>query len=121
MVTGKRGPSYTIMVDAVDGSFRGFTNGVRRWQQYKNKGRTGKEAFTTEVAWRNHLQTLGRHLGVPETATLGSITWKRDGQVKDANSAGYVGGTFRDHSGKAIAIINCDPQDGVLVMFTRED
>lgn len=112
---------YWISVDAKTGAFRGFLNNARRHQQWKGVGRTSEVRFNTDAAWKAHLVALGKHFGLPQSATLSDFVRKRTGEVKDSNNSGYIGAKFRDSAGEVIAIINCDPQDGVLVMFTRED
>ncbi len=114
------GDLQEIRVDALDGSLRGYTNNARRQDQFKGRGRTGRSIFLTEARAREHLTRLALQLGVPKGATISLFKWVRDGGVRDANSAGYIGAFF-SVNGKRVALVNVDPQDGALVIFSRED
>jgi hypothetical protein len=111
--------SWALALDAKNSTLMSLYFQGRRHQQYEGKGRTGKQFFRTESQARQHLLMLARKLDVPSSAKLTSFAWKKDGEVKDANSYGEVGGVFKDSSGRVVATLNCDPQDGVLVEFSR--
>ena len=91
----------------------------RMQEQYRGKGRTGKQFFRNAAQAKAHVRALATKLGVPTNTVLKSFSWKKDGEAADANSAGAVGGSFVDPKGRLVAAMSCDPQDGELVYFTR--
>jgi hypothetical protein len=67
-----------------------------------------------------HLRIFATRMGVPKSAKTGKLEWVGEGEVKDANPSGFVACRFLDSNGKSLAIVNCDPQDGMLMMFRWE-
>jgi len=110
---------YSFKVSPETGAVMSFYYMSRRQDQYKRKNRTRKQFFNSQPQAKAHLSRLARVLGVPGSARMDRFEWKKDGQVKDANTAGYVGARFVDANGKLLATLTCDPQDGVLVTFSR--
>jgi hypothetical protein len=96
-----------------------YYNNARRRKQYRKEGRTGQQYFLSEAQAKAHIRRLADLLEVPSSTVLTGFVWKKDGQVKDANSAGSVGAVFKDSAGRVVATLSCDPQDGALVEFSR--
>jgi hypothetical protein len=113
------GKAHLARFDAISGELMSYYFQTRRYDQLKNRGRTGLQYFPNETAAKARIRAIATSLGVPASATMAGFEWKRDGQVKDQNSAGSVGAVFKDNQGRVIATVSCDPQDGVLVCFTR--
>jgi len=111
---------YDVSISSSNGRLWSIYNRARMWDQYKRKGRTGKVRYKTKDQWLAHLRVFANRMGVPKTAKPGKLEWAGEGEVKDANPSGYVACKFLDSAGKPIAIVNCDPQDGELMMFTWE-
>ena len=112
------GHEHWIKLDEV-GNVVMYAFQARRTEQYRGRGRTGKQFFRNAAQAKSHLRALATKLGVPTNTVLKSFSWKKDGEVADANSAGAVGGSFVDPKGRLVAAMSCDPQDGELVYFTR--
>lgn len=108
-----------LNIESKSGALLMYANLARSQDQFKGRGRTGRQRFATEAAWRGYLMAMLRRLGLPATLRIARFAWKRDGQVRDANSAGYVGAAFAGRDGREVAIVNCDPQDGTLMYFGR--
>ncbi len=110
------GKPYSVKIDSGTGKLISAYNQWRVHDQFRKKNRTGKVLYKTEREWRGHLTAIARRMGVPASATMTGYSGKRDGQVRDANKSGEITCTFSDR-GKRIAVINCDPQDGVVIYF----
>ena len=112
------GHDHTLMLDEV-GNVVLYAFQARRHDQNRGRGRTGKQFFRNAAQAKAHVRALATKLGVPANTVLKSFSWKKDGEVADANSAGAVGGSFMDAKGRLVAALSCDPQDGELVFFVR--
>jgi hypothetical protein len=113
---GKRHLAY---LDAQSGQLFLYSFEGRSQDQLHNRGRTGTQRFSSAAEAKAHLRAIATALGVPASATLANFVWKTDGQVRDQNTAGEVGAVFKDATGKVVAALHCDPQDGALVEFSR--
>ena len=111
--------TYLCKVDAASGELMSYYNEARRHEQYRGLGRTGRQYFQSEAQAKNRIRTLANLLGVSASTTLTGFAWQRDGEVRDQNSAGSVGAVFKNSEGQVVATISLDPQDGVLVTFSR--
>lgn len=109
---------WTADVDAVSGRLLSLYNQKRRREQYKGIGRSGVQYFTSEQAAKNHLRMVATKLGMPTEAVFSKLTWKRDGEVKDASTAGSVFANYRI-PGRETFVVGVDPQDGVFVSYVR--
>lgn len=107
---------WEFTMDAKSGVVRLLFNTRRSDEQYRRLGRTGRALYRDAAAWKAHLRRWANRLGVPVGAGFVNFVRKGDGQVRDANSAGYVAATFGLGDGRRW-IVNCDPQDGALMMF----
>lgn len=103
-------------VDANTGDLLALTNRKRRNEQFKRQGRTGTQLFASEQAAKNHLRLVATKCGVPSNATFLSMRWKRDGEVKDANSAGAITANYRFAGRESFQVV-VDPQDGMFVSY----
>ena len=112
------GHEHWIGLDAV-GNVNFYAFQARRQDQFRNKGRTGKQFCQNAAQAKAHLYAVATKLGIPFGSVLKSFSWARDGEVADANSAGSFGGSFVDSHGKMLAAMSCDPQDGQLVFYVR--
>lgn len=106
---------FWIEVDTTSGRIRTARNMKRRNEQYRKQNRTGDSMFSSEASAKNRLRLVATQCGVPSHATLVNFGWKRDGEVKDANSAGTVWGNYK--LANEAYHLSIDPQDGVLVSF----
>lgn len=111
-----KGGDWSCTVDAISGRIKSLLNRKRHNDQYKNRGRTGGQKFPSEQAAKNHLRTVATKLGVPASASLTHFGWKKDGEVRDANSSGAVYANYRI-PGREVFIVEVDPQDGVFIFF----
>jgi uncharacterized SAM-binding protein YcdF (DUF218 family) len=116
-IAGPKG--HQVDVDASHGRVTMYYNFGRSDDQYRRRGRTGKQRFTNEADAKQYVRNLATKLGIPTDTVMTNFSWKKDGQVKDANSAGSFGAVFVDAQGNLRGTVSCDPQDGVLVVFTR--
>jgi len=104
-----------------------FTNNWRIMQQVKRLDRTGRSIFRNVDEAKTFVFRLAKVLGVPEEARLdGFWFWCDDTPGHgDANKAGTACASFRlDAHGYPFvrpagpgAMIEVDPQDGVLVRY----
>jgi hypothetical protein len=113
------GHVFALRIDAKTGQLMSFEFHQRREEQYRGLGRTGKQKFSRTEDAKRYIVALAAKLQVPPSAKLTGFDWKKDGAVKDANTAGSVGSVFKDGTGRVVATISCDPQDGALVYFSR--
>lgn len=111
-----KGGDWICKVDTVSGRVTSIINQKRRDDQYRKRCRTGGQKFPSEQAAKNHLRTVATKLGVPATASLTHFGWKKDGEVRDANSSGAVYANYRI-PGREVFIVEVDPQDGVFIFF----
>lgn len=110
--------TFRIGIDTVTGQMVSYYNSSRAMNQFRQRGRTGRNRFSEAHAARSYLRYVARKLGVPEAAELRDFVLKADGQVRDANSTGYIGACFYEH-GNQVATLSCDVQDGTVLSFTR--
>lgn len=107
---------WSCTIDAVTGQVKSLINLKRREDQYKRRGRTGAQFFSSEQAARSHLRQIATKCGVPGADTFSSLVWKRDGEVQDGNSAGAIWANYRI-PGRESFQVEVDPQDGTFISF----
>ncbi len=104
-----------------------FTNDWRILEQVRHWNRTGRSIFRNEEDARRYLTNLARAVGVPEAARLEGFSYYGDDTPDrgDANRAGSAAASFRLSAhgypfvtpGGPGAMIEVDPQDGMLVRY----
>lgn len=119
---------YRVSLEANTCAVHMFVNKRREHEQFRNIGRTGRDALGERRAAEEHVLGLARAIGIPTGTILERLEIIGEGAAgrTDANRAGKVLAEIRPRAygyrylrGGPGMVFTVDRQDGVLVRFSQ--
>lgn len=110
--------SFLVLLSPTSLKLLALENQKKIGEQLKFQNRTGRPFYSDLKQAKDKILSYGLKLGMPKGTYVSKLKVVRDGEREGSNKGGYLSAELRDATGKKVAGLSCDIQDGVLISFS---